>query len=110
MDEQINQWGTLTGYTVEHLPDTLIECPDPSGPYGSFIEVGRFSSIGTVEFTGVAPATPEVLEAINRWAKNGKGRLPNWKEEWMCLYCGTPQSLLNRKCDDCGAPRNWLIG
>ena len=107
---QINQWGWITNVSIAHNPPEMIRAPDLRRP-GRWVDIGEIGGgIGTVEFTGNAPATPEIIEAILRWAKNGSPQFPNWKEEWMCLYCGTPQPLPNRNCDKCGAPRNWLIG
>ncbi len=106
----INQWGQITTVSIEQgFGDDKISTPDPSR-YGQYLPVGTFKDIGTVRFEGQAPATPEIIQAIMKWARNGRGRIPDWKEEWMCLYCGTPQPLPNPKCEDCGAPRNWLIG
>lgn len=83
-----NRWGHITSFSVD----------------------GMIDSYSTVELTATAPATPEILGAISQWMKNGSGDLPIWAEEWMCLYCGSPQPLPLTHCKKCGAPRNWILG
>ena len=98
-----NNWGHITSYTMEQMP---IEIPDPAR-YDNFIQI---ATVGSIELTISAPATAEIVDAVSRWAKNGNGRLPIWAEEWMCLYCGSPQPLPLTHCGKCGAPRSWILG
>lgn len=60
-----------------------------------------------LEFSGIAECTPEMYAAMRKWLGEGK-RLPNFSIEWMCLYCGTPQSYSRVNCSQCGAPRSHL--
>lgn len=86
-DKQGNQWAWLTNMSVE----------------GSAYEYSM------LEFTGKAPATPEIMQVVNRWFRSG-GQFPIYREEWFCLYCTSPNQLPLTHCAKCGAPRNWFIG
>lgn len=99
----INRWGYVTSFS---LNQDFIEAPHPS-IYDEFIQMAR---LGTLEMTVSAPATQEIVNAAMRWAKNQNARIPIWTEEWLCLYCGSPQPLPLTHCSRCGAPRNWILG
>lgn len=64
---------------------------------------------GTVEFTAIAPATPEIMQFLSQRIHSNNPRLPLYTEEWTCLYCGSPQPLPRVSCQECGAPRSWMI-
>ena len=38
------------------------------------------------------------------------GKPPTFKKEYMCLYCGSPNSVEYAHCKKCGAPRSFVIG
>jgi len=38
------------------------------------------------------------------------GKMPTFKKEYMCLYCGSPNNIEHTHCKKCGAPRSFLIG
>ena len=100
-DKKGNQWA--------YLKEFKIETPIPSFESWYGENVTFVSAMPQIEFTGLAPATPEILAAIQKWMKD-PGGLPFYQDEWMCLYCGSPNPLPERHCSQCGAPRNWLIG
>jgi len=92
MDEKFgNQWAYLTQYSVNT----------------DIISLSRFGDT-LITFEGMAPATPQILKHMRRWLQQGKP-LPIYQEEWLCLYCGSPNPLPDRHCSQCGAPRNWLL-
>jgi len=62
-----------------------------------------------VTFSGIAMYTPEVLSAIQKWMY-GTLDFPHYSREFMCLHCGSPQSITRTHCAQCGAPRSFLIG
>ena len=66
----------------------------------------------SINFSGIATFTPELHQRmtawINRSAEGGGVAFPDWSIEWMCLYCGTPQSYQRVNCSQCGAPRSHL--
>lgn len=76
------------GYTVKQ------------GIYGTLIET-------EVGLKGIGPPK-SILDAIQNWMYQPFD-LPDFREEWMCLYCGTPQPLSQINCSKCGAPRNWIL-
>ena len=98
-----NLWGYVHSFTIENFPISM-----PSRErYGDFEFI---ADVGTIDLSISAPATPQILKAITRWARNGRARLPIWTEEWLCLYCGSPNPLPITHCDQCGAPRSWILG
>lgn len=99
---QGNRWGVLTDFSVQANNIDVT----------AFGDVGRsyVSGLGEIKFSGVAPATPEILKVISSWMYNGSPQFPIYAEEWMCLYCASPNPLPATHCNKCGAPRNWLIG
>ena len=96
-----NQWAYLTNYSVNQ---EYVELQAWGDKYPNHLPTNT-----TVQFTGLAPATPEILRAIQRWMDKPP-QFPFYAEEWMCLYCGSPNPLPKTHCEKCGAPRNWLIG
>ena len=97
----INRWGWITSIDTEFTP---IEVANPNR-YGEFEQI---ATIGSVEFTVSAPYRKEIIDTLYRFAKNG--RLPIWAEEWVCLYCASPNELSLTHCSQCGGPRNWILG
>ena len=97
----INRWGWITSIDTEFTP---IEIASPNR-YGEFIQI---ANQGSVEITLRAPYRAELMDALYRFARNG--RSPTWTEEWMCLYCASPNDLLITHCSQCGGPRNWILG
>jgi len=65
------------------------------------------SHIITMEFSGVALFDEKKHGHFMKNIGNVVS-LPNWELEWMCLYCGTPQSYERVNCSQCGAPRSVL--
>lgn len=79
---------------------------------GGFMEIIP-GGPGIIRFEGECPNTPAIASVLYNWIKSADGkapRFPFYAPEWMCLYCGTPNSLPETNCGKCGAPRNWLIG
>jgi len=89
MMAQGNQWAWLTDYSIDI-------------PMGGPLEV---------RFSGIALGTPEVLNAMQGWLGQpwAFSQLPLRQEEWICLYCGAVQDIARVKCENCGAPRSWLL-
>lgn len=83
-----NQWALLESYSID---------------YG-------LGGRPMLNFSGLAPATPEILRVMQKWMHRPDPKFPIYQEEWMCLYCGSPNELPERHCTQCGAPRNWFIG
>lgn len=62
-----------------------------------------------IEFSGIALFDNRLhSKFMERLGNPNPGPLPNWEIEWMCLYCGTPQSYNRVFCSQCGAPRSVL--
>lgn len=97
-----NQWALLTGYKVD-LP--WVDVQQLSGPPEYALGVVQ------VRFSGIAIATTKVLTAMQTWLDKPSAmvELPVRREEWLCLYCGEPQSISLARCENCGAPRTWLL-
>lgn len=98
-----NQWAYLESFSYN-------ADANPVYSWGSNAPVGFVANPGLIRFEGIAPATPQILDAMQRWMNNRGGRFPLYAGEWMCLYCGSPNELPKTHCTQCGAPRNWLIG
>lgn len=97
-----NQWAALTEVTVEN---NMIDVSSHGESYPSFIQ-----GVGNIRFSGIAPATPQILEVMKKWMYRENPSFPFYADEWMCLYCTSPNPLPKTHCSQCGAPRNWLIG
>ena len=67
------------------------------------------SGLSSLTFSGIAMYTPEVLKAVEKWMY-GIPQFPHYESEFMCLHCGSPQSILRTHCAQCGAPRSFLLG
>lgn len=50
-----------------------------------------------------------LMKQFNKWMNNG-GEMPTYEEEYLCLYCGSPNKIENTHCMKCGAPRSFVIG
>jgi hypothetical protein len=50
-----------------------------------------------------------VHELLQDWMHNGING-PIYQKEYMCLYCGSPNSIEHTHCSKCGAPRSFVIG
>ena len=62
-----------------------------------------------MEFKGIAYFDNRLHgKFMERVGSHIPGPMPNWDIEWMCLYCGTPQSYERVNCSQCGAPRSIL--
>ena len=102
MNEKLgNQWAFLTNFSVDTEQIRMEEFGNPQASY-------YIPSLSKIHFEGIAPATPQILIHMMRWMKQDKP-LPIFQEEWLCLYCGSPNPLPDRHCLQCGAPRNWLL-
>lgn len=99
---QGNQWALLTNFEVNH---NFIDVRSYSDYQPQYIQ-----GAGEIRFSGIAPATPQILEVMKKWMYNDRPQFPIYADEWMCLYCGSPNPLPKTHCSQCGAPRNWLIG
>ena len=76
--------------------------------FDSMIPVTTYG-LSEINFSGIAMYTPEILKAVEKWMY-GIPQFPHYAEEFMCLYCGSPQSILRTHCAKCGAPRSFLLG
>jgi hypothetical protein len=99
---QGNQWALLTKFEVNR---DIVQDYDYLDYQHQFIQ-----GAGEIRFSGIAPATPQILKAMKKWMYNGIPQFPIYADEWMCLYCGSPNPLPKTHCSQCAAPRNWLIG
>lgn len=82
---RVNRWGYITNVNMER----------------------DYTGIVKLDFNGVAIGTFETMRRIRHMMYSG---LSLWVDEWMCLYCGSPQALPRTHCEKCGAPRSWVIG
>lgn len=97
-----NQWGILTEVSTSYdRIDTTFSWDE----FPTYKHIPRY-----LEFKGIAPATPQILSVMSRWMNNPNPKFPIFAEEWMCLYCASPNPLPLTHCEKCGAPRNWIIG
>ena len=98
-----NRWGAISSYTIRH-ENIPIQTYGDASPF--FVR-----GLSTIEFTGIAPATPETIAAIAGWGMDFSGdSFPIRQREWLCLYCGGANGLDGLKCIHCNAVRNWLLG
>jgi hypothetical protein len=68
-----------------------------------------YSDLLTADITIVANDPGSLMKQFNKWMK-GDGQMPTYEEEYMCLYCGSPNKIENTHCVKCGAPRSFVIG
>jgi hypothetical protein len=62
---------------------------------------------GSVDFTTADyGAVHEFMEQL----RSGTATMPTFQKEFMCLYCGSPNSVELSHCKKCGAPRSFVIG
>ena len=101
-----NQWAYLKDVSYHNDTIPIFELGN-SRPY-------LLSGHSYIEFSGIAPATPHVLQAMQKWmygeGVNIGSELPLHRDEWLCLYCGGANALKLTKCHHCNAVRSWLIG
>jgi hypothetical protein len=102
MTPQGNQWATITNMKVDY---PVMDVSSWGDSYKTSVR-----GPGLVKFSGIAPATPQIMQAMMRWMDFDHPVFPIYAQEWMCLYCGSPNKLPETHCAKCGAPRNWLIG
>ena len=103
MPEQfpINRWGWIEQINMESFP---LEVPSLN-KYGAKEYI---ADVGSIEITVRAPYRAEIIDTLFKFARNG--RSPSWAEEWVCLYCASPNELSLTHCSQCGGPRNWILG
>lgn len=65
-------------------------------------------SLISFELSGVMEPAPGALDTLQGWMQNGFG--PSYQQEYMCLYCASPNPVANPHCSQCGAPRSFVIG
>ena len=69
-----------------------------------------YDSTISADLSIVADGNPRALmSAFNKWMKGGIN-MPVFEEEYMCLYCTSPNGVENTHCKKCGAPRSFVIG
>lgn len=96
-----NQWAYINNFTISRNPTRVDSFSGASY---------QIAGLSTVEFSGIAPLTPQIMDAMKRWMNNPSPELPTRVEEWLCLYCGGVNRLESLKCYHCNAVRSWLIG
>jgi hypothetical protein len=57
----------------------------------------------------VAQDAGALMQQFHRWMNEGLTE-PSYQSEYMCLYCGSPNSVEHTHCKKCGAPRSFVIG
>ena len=68
------------------------------------------NGIVSADLSVVANGNPNTLmKAFHGWLDGGIN-MPTFQEEFMCLYCGSPNSVELTHCKKCGAPRSFIIG
>ena len=70
----------------------------------------QFSLDLIVPITGKGETDRGVIQTIHSWMYREDPIFPIYQSEYLCLYCGTPQSIENHSCDKCGAPRSFILG
>lgn len=100
-----NRLGYVTRVDFSYLNDAI--------DVTSFADVApRYTQgIGGVELnmTVRAPATEALRSLVHSWVNDGVFQ-PTYQEEFMCLWCGSPNSIEHTHCKKCGAPRSFIIG
>jgi len=96
-----NQFASITSLSVNRPMREL-------RTYDSVLPIISYG-LSEVTFSGIAMYTPEVLKAIQKWMY-GTPDFPHYSREFMCLHCGSPQSITRTHCAQCGAPRSFLVG
>lgn len=76
-----------------------------SGDYYS----GHPSGIFEVDIQGII-TDQRVLRLFMELGTNPLTALRVLEQEFMCIFCGSPNPITNRHCSQCGAPRGFLIG
>jgi len=96
-----NQFASITNFYVDTPMQSLHTFDSP------FVIQTRGQT--EVTFSGIVKYTPEVLAAVRRWMYDVPS-FPHYEREFLCLYCGSPQSITRTHCAQCGAPRSFLVG
>jgi hypothetical protein len=96
-----NQFASITNISIDRPMQCLqaLYGDKPVYAYG----------LSEMTFSGIAMYTPEVLRAVQKWMY-GTLEFPRYTSEFMCLHCGSPQSIMYTHCKQCGAPRSFLLG
>lgn len=63
----------------------------------------------TLDIEVVATDPGALMRQCREWL-NGGIQGPVYKKEFMCLYCAVPNSVERTTCQNCGAPRSFLLG
>ena len=83
----------------------------PANVFGlitSFTAESSIDDFAYIEFEGIASGS-EFLEDMVSHMFHGS-RFPYYHEEFLCLHCGSPQSIKLTHCGQCGAPRSFIVG
>jgi hypothetical protein len=68
-----------------------------------------YGNLLTADLSIVADNPGALMKQFDKWMSNG-GAMPTYEEEYMCLYCASPNKIENTHCKKCGAPRSFVIG
>ena len=68
-----------------------------------------YRDLVTADISSVAQDPGSLVRQFNKWMNDGITS-PSFQEEYMCLYCTSPNSIENTHCSKCGAPRSFVIG
>ncbi len=100
-----NKLGWVTSCSINNSYD-LINVTTWNDKQPQFLRGLQYLT-GSIEFTAANPGA--VLELIQDWMSNGISK-PTFQKEYMCLYCGSPNSIELTHCKKCGAPRSFVLG
>ena len=78
----------------------LITAIEVSQSYGETI---------TADISLIVQDPGSAMRQFHKWM-NGEDIQPEYQEEYMCLYCASPNKIKHTHCKKCGAPRSFLIG
>lgn len=62
-----------------------------------------------MNLTMQAIPTLALHELVQSWFHDGI-YMPTFQKEFMCLWCGSPNSIEHTHCRKCGAPRSFVVG
>ena len=74
----------------------------------NFTAESSIDDVGYIYFDGVATGS-EFLDDMVSHMMHGTN-FPYYRDEFLCLHCGSPQSIELTHCKRCGAPRSFIVG
>lgn len=105
--QMITRMGTMAGLLV-----TEMQLSQPANFYPDSLN-GNFVSpwADSIEISLSGKTNDwKVVETFRKLATNPLTALYSADNEFLCIYCQSPNPLHHRHCSQCGAPRGFIIG